>query len=278
MIVDYHTHSLASDGALSPPELLSRARASGVTKFAITDHDTTAGYLSVKDSDDAKAVGLISGVELSCKWATASIHVVGLGFYPLAPEMQSMIKTLTAARRARASKIASRLEKAGIAGAFEGATALAGDSQIGRPHFAAWMVEVGAVSTVTEAFDKYLGTGKPGDVKMFWPALAEVVSGITASGGIAVLAHTLKYRLTGMKLRALLNDFKASGGRAIEILNGRQTDADSKRLLQLIESADLIPSVGSDFHREFEYGPRLGIDVARLPKGRYIWEALEATL
>ena len=174
MIVDYHTHSLASDGALSPPELLSRARASGVTKFAITDHDTTAGYLSVKDSDDAKAVGLISGVELSCKWATASIHVVGLGFDPLAPEMQSMIKTLTAARRARASKIASRLEKAGIAGAFEGATALAGDSQIGRPHFAAWMVEVGAVATVTEAFDKYLGTGKPGDVKMFWPALAEV--------------------------------------------------------------------------------------------------------
>jgi predicted metal-dependent phosphoesterase TrpH len=123
-----------------------------------------------------------------------------------------------------------------------------------------------------------LGAGKPGDVKMFWPSLAEVVSGITASGGIAVLAHPLKYRLTGMKLRALLNDFKASGGRAIEILNGRQTDADSKRLLQLMESNDLISSVGSDFHREFEYGPRLGIDVERLPKGRYIWEALEAAL
>ena len=277
MIVDFHTHSLASDGALAPMELLRRAKAAGVRQFALTDHDTTAGYLSVRHTTEAHEVGLISGVELSCRWATTTVHVVGLNFDADAPEMVAMVEQLTQAREERAEKIATRLAGVGIDGALEGAKAIAKESQIGRPHFATWMAEAGAVDSVTEAFDKYLGAGKIGDVKMFWPPLSDVVQAITRAGGVAILAHPLKYRLTGMKLRALINDFKAAGGGAIEVLNGRQPETDLKRLSQLAEGNGLMCSVGSDFHRDFEYGPKLGIDVERLPTGAYVWDALEAS-
>ena len=277
MIVDFHTHSLASDGALAPLELLRRAKAAGVQQFALTDHDTTAGYLAVRHTSEAGEVGLISGVELSCRWATTTVHVVGLNFDADAPEMVAMVEQLTQAREERAQKIATRLAGVGIDGALEGAKAIASESQIGRPHFATWMADTGAVDSVTQAFDKYLGTGKIGDVKMFWPPLSDVVQAITRAGGVAILAHPLKYRLTGMKLRALINDFKVAGGGAIEVLNGRQPETDLKRLSQLAEGNGLMCSVGSDFHRDFEYGPKLGIDVERLPNGAYVWDTLEVS-
>lgn len=277
MIVDFHTHSLASDGALTPLELLRRAKAAGVRQFALTDHDTTAGYLSVRHTSEADEVGLISGVELSCRWATTTVHVVGLNFDVDASQIIAVVEQLTQAREERGKKIAMRLAGVGIDGALEGAKAVANESQIGRPHFATWMVEAGAVNSVTEAFDKYLGAGKIGDVKMFWPPLSDVVQAITQAGGVAILAHPLKYRLTGMKLRALINDFKAAGGGAIEVVNGRQPETDLKRLSQLAEGNGLMCSVGSDFHRDFEYGPKLGIDVGRLPDGVYVWDALEVS-
>ena len=277
MIVDFHTHSLASDGALTPLELVRRAKAAGVRQFALTDHDTTAGYLSVRHTSEADEVGLISGVELSCRWATTTVHVVGLNFDADASQIIAVVEQLTQAREERAKKIAMRLAGVGIDGALEGAKAVTNESQIGRPHFATWMVEVGAANSVTEAFDKYLGAGKIGDVKMFWPPLSDVVQAITQAGGVAILAHPLKYRLTGMKLRALINDFKAAGGGAIEVLNGRQPETDLKRLSQLAEGNGLMCSVGSDFHRDFEYGPKLGIDVGLLPDGVYVWDALEVS-
>ena len=273
VIVDFHTHSLASDGALQPSELLLQAKEAGVSRFAITDHDTLAGYLSVKDSEGAQDVGLISGVELSCRWAKTTIHVVGLGFDDSATEMSEMVTSLSNARIERAKMIAQRLEKAGFPGSLGGALKVANGSQIGRPHFAQWLLQAGHVASLTEAFDKYLGAGKVGDVKAFWPAMAEVVRAITASGGVAVLAHPLKYKLTGMKLRALINDFKLAGGECLEILNGRQPEVDMKRLSQMAESLNLLVSAGSDFHRSFEYGPTLGVDTDRLTAGRYVWNA-----
>lgn len=274
MIVDFHTHSLASDGALRPDDLLAQAKVAGVTRFAITDHDTLSGYLSVKNSPMAQDVGLISGVELSCRWAKTTIHVVGLDFDDSAPEMKTMVESLCEARIERAKIIAQRLEKMGFTGALDGALGVAGGSQIGRPHFAQWLVKMEYVASLTEAFDKYLGAGKIGDVKAFWPSMADVVSAITVAGGIAVLAHPLKYRLTGMKFRALINDFKAAGGECLEIVNGRQTETDMKRLSQTAESLNLLVSAGSDFHRSFEYGPTLGVDTDRLAAGRYVWDAL----
>ena len=271
LLIDFHTHTDASDGALSPQILLERARDAGISVLAITDHDTLRGFQQVRDlaQDELR---LVSGVELSCVWGGVTIHVVGLGFDPDAGSIQSMVQHLEQARLVRAEKIAQRLAARGIEGALEGARAVAGPSQIGRPHFAQWMVQTGHVPDMQGAFDRYLGQGKTGDVKAFWPALAEAVAAITEAGGEAVLAHPLKYRMTRMKLTALCRDFAQAGGTALEIVNGRQTGDESNRLRKLAQTMGLRVSAGSDFHRDWQYGPTLGVDAGVAAGMPTVWD------
>ncbi len=259
MLIDFHTHTTASDGALSPDALLARAAEASISCFAITDHDTIRGYNSVCQQSP-EGIRLIPGVELSCVWSGVTIHVVGLGFDPKGDSMRTILEALDQSRLDRASKIADRLTARKILGSLQGATAIAGTSQIGRPHFAKWLVEAGHVSDVNEAFDRYLGQGKLGDVKAFWPTLSEAVRAIVDSDGVAVLAHPLKYKLTRMKLNALCEAFSVAGGGAIEIVNGKQTSDDTARLKRLADAFSLRVSVGSDFHRDWQYGACLGVD------------------
>jgi predicted metal-dependent phosphoesterase TrpH len=123
------------------------------------------------------------------------------------------------------------------------------------------MVAQGHVPDHNTAFDKYLGQGKSGDVKAFWPDLERTVGWITAAGGVAILAHPLKYRFTRMKLRRLAQAFADCGGGAIEILSGRQTPDQVARLRQLAAELELRVSVGSDFHRDGPYSAPLGVEL-----------------
>lgn len=273
MLVDFHTHSTASDGDLTPQVLLENARRLGIRQFAITDHDTVAGYkaaVACLKNDDA--LQLIAGVEFSCRWSGVTIHVLGLGMDCEHPAMREALDCLHQARRQRGERIGSKLAKLGFHGALEGAMAKAGDSQLGRPHFAAWMVESGHVTDHNQAFDRHLGQGKPGDVKAFWPEMAQVVAWIEAAGGAAVVAHPLKYRLTGMKLRRLLVDFVAAGGSGIEISSGRQTADQSAHLKRLAQEHSLEVSIGSDFHRETAYSAPLGVEAPAIEGLRGVWE------
>ncbi|RLQ22682.1 PHP domain-containing protein [Seongchinamella sediminis] len=273
MLIDFHTHTSASDGALTPGEMLARAEAAGIGLLAITDHDTVAGYQEAQAlRSDYPGVHLVPGVEYSCRWSGTTVHIVGLGMDCEHPSMQQGLAVLDAARTDRGAKIAQRLEKRGFHGALDGALAEAGDSQLGRPHFAAWMVAQGHVRDHSEAFDKYLGQGKPGDVKAFWPELAEVVGWITGAGGVAVIAHPLKYRFTRMKMRRLVKDFAAAGGRAVEVLSGRQSPDQVARLQQLAQEFGLQVSAGSDFHRDGPYSPELGVELDRLKAGNGVWQ------
>ena len=271
MIIDFHTHSLASDGALDPKELVARARDAGVRQFAITDHDTTAGWQSLKSSE-YEGITLVPGVELSCIWGNATIHVIALGFESNRDSIQELLAKLALARQARAKTIAERLARHGMDGALEGAMAVAGEGQLCRPHFAKWMVESGFVESMTAAFDRYLGTGKLGDVKTHWPTLEEVLLAIKASHGVSVLAHPLHYKLTRTKLRALCSAFVGVGGEAIEVINGRQSDSDIGYLCQLARDFECHVSAGSDFHREWRYGADVGIDVGTLNDVQGVWE------
>lgn len=263
MIIDLHTHSSASDGDLSCRQLLDSAVASGVEVLALTDHDTMAGYDQLLREGNL-GCELLSGVELSCQWSNATVHIVGLNFEREAPPLVDGLRYLNQARADRAKKIAERLQKLGFEGCLDGALAIAGESQIGRPHFARYLTEREYVKNEVQAFDKYLGAGKCGDVKAFWPNLAEVVGWIVQSGGIAVLAHPLKYRFTRTKLRRLIADFRDAGGRAIEVISGRQLDRDTQNLARVSAEFELLASVGTDFHRQRPYGPALG-DTMRLP-------------
>jgi len=270
VLLDFHTLTTASDGALSPVQLLQRACERKVEILAVTDHDTVAGYSQARDwlaaqaPTSAPSLRLLPGIEFSCAWSGVTIHVVGLGIDIEHPALRVGLAVLSCARIERGRKIAKRLESRGFDNALSGAMAQAGESQLGRPHFATWMVNEGHVEDHSEAFDRYLGRGKMGDVKAFWPSLQEVTRWIVAAGGSAVVAHPGKYRLTGMKLRRLLIDFVAAGGTAIEIFSGRQSPDHLAQVRRMVKEFDLHVSVGSDFHREGKYHPDLGVDISAI--------------
>ncbi len=274
MLIDFHTHTSASDGALDPCELVARALASKINLLAITDHDTVAGYEAAAAYHRQQPGGmrLIAGIELSCQWSGTTIHILGLGIDCEHPAMRGALARMDTARRERGAMIASRLASRGFPGALQGALEQAGESQLGRPHFAAWMVQQGHVRDFNQAFDQYLGQGKTGDVKAFWPELAEVTRWIVASGGAAVIAHPLKYRFTGMKLRRFVVDFVAAGGSGIEVLSGYQTPDQIAQLKRLARDFNLEVSAGSDFHGDAPYRSPLGVESAPFDGLRCVWE------
>ena len=272
-VIDFHIHSAASDGALSARDLVDRAAREGIRRIAITDHDTIAGYLSVCQSVPL-GLELISGVELSCQWGRVGIHIVGLGFDPAVPAMARHLEGLDKARRDRAEKIAYNLDRKGMPGALAGAMAIADGAQIGRPHFARWMVLAGHVDSEEMAFKRFLGRGRPGDISLLWPALDATVATIIAAGGLAVLAHPLEYKMTATRLHALTDAFLDAGGVALEVINGRPKPGDTDTLWRLVRERDLRVSVGSDFHRDSPYGSGLGVDIRAIPEGTGVWEQL----
>lgn len=274
MRVDLHCHTTASDGALSPLALCQRAAQHGVELLAITDHDSVAGIRAAREAlrtDPLHTLRLLSGVEYSTVWNHLGVHVVGLGIDEEHAATREACRFFDEARRTRADMIGARLAKLRMPGATEGALALAGEAQIGRPHFARYLLAQGHVRSEDEAFDRFLGAGKPGDVKSLWPPLAEVVGWIRAAGGVPVLAHPIKYRQTGARLRRLVADFAACGGGAVEVVVGRQLPDESRFIAQLCQQHGLAASVGSDFH-----GPspwcELGV-INALPVGCVpVWE------
>ena len=248
LCIDLHCHSTASDGALSPTDLVSRAAERGVTHLALTDHDTIAGLAEARNAAAEKGLEIIPGIELSCLWKSRTIHVVGLDFDPENPAFQQALEQQNENRWARARMIADRLSKLKVPDLLERATAASGGDVPGRPHFAKVLVEAEVVSNPAQAFKRHLGAGKPGDVKAYWPELSEVVQWINDAGGIAVLAHPRKYQLTATKLRDLTADFRRAGGRAIEVSTSGQSSGDLGFLVELCRREQLLASQGSDFH------------------------------
>lgn len=246
--IDLHCHSTASDGALSPQDLVFRASEKGVTHLALTDHDTIAGLAEASEAAREAGVTLITGAELSCVWKSHTIHIVGLDFDAADEQLQQALERQNNNRWSRARTISEKLAKLKIDNLLEKATGKAGGDVPGRPHFARVLVEEGAVKDVAQAFKRYLGSGKAGDVKGFWPELPEVVQWINEAGGVAVLAHPRKYKLTATKLRSLVGDFRQAGGRSIEVSTSGQSSGDLGFLAELCRREKLLASQGSDFH------------------------------
>lgn len=246
--IDLHCHSTASDGALTPEDLVARAAEQGVSHLALTDHDTIAGLAQARARGQELGLLLISGVELSCVWRSHTIHVVGLDFDEADPSFLGALARQNENRWQRARLIADKLARLKVDGLLEKATALAGGDVPGRPHFAQVLVNAEVVPKTAHAFKRYLGSGKPGDVKACWPELSEVVQWITDAGGIAVLAHPRKYRLTATRLRELTADFRRAGGRAIEVSVSGQSSGDLGFVVELARREQLLASQGSDFH------------------------------
>jgi len=271
MRADLHTHSTASDGKLTPVELVQTAADAGVEMLAITDHDTLAG-LDQLLSTLPDGLQLIPGIELSANWRNIGIHIVGLNVDRNDSGLNAACESQTDVRQKRAVVIAERLEKAGFTNVLEGTREIAAGSQIGRPHFAQYLVNSGQIADISTAFKRHLGRGKRGDVRQGWPDLATVINWIGASGGVAVLAHPAKYKLTNLRLEELCRDFAAAGGGAIEVISGLQEPAVTEKLGRLANRHGLLASAGSDFHQPGQRWARLG-DVQPLPSDcRPVWQ------
>lgn len=268
---DLHTHSSASDGTLSPTELVRRAHERGVKVLALTDHDCTDGVAEAKEEAIAHELILIPGVEISVTWEKdQTIHVVGLRIDPTTTVLQAGLSRLREFRDWRAHEMGRRLAAHGIPGAFEGARALALGAIVSRTHFARFLVAAGHGRDTNEIFEHFLVRDKPGYVVGEWANLTECVDWIRAAGGQAILAHPLRYPLSSSRLRQLLGQFRDCGGEGLELISGRHNDC--QILVPYAHAFGLAASLGSDFHHPIPPHIDLGL-LADLPINvQPVWE------
>ncbi|MEA3404776.1 MAG: PHP domain-containing protein [Pseudomonadota bacterium] len=275
MKLDFHCHTNASDGALSPKKLIDRAKEYEVTAMAITDHDTTNGYELAKDYALQNDIQLYTGAEISCDWQGHTIHIVALDFDIENIELQSGLQLIRDLRWQRANTM---LEKLSGRPNFqnhnleEQLQKQVGPGVVGRGHFAQMLIELGYVKNGQQAFDKFLKKGRVGYAKCEWPDLSEVVKWITQAGGIPVIAHPSIYKFTSRKLNRLIEDFKLAGGQAIEVINSPRPTSDTLGMAERANRYELLASIGSDFHRPEHTWRGLGW-LAELPNScDPVWE------
>ena len=262
MNYDLHSHSIASDGTLTPTALIDHAVTAGVTHLALTDHDTIAGLDEAQNAAAKQPIALIAGAELSAMWNGRTVHIVGLHLDTHSNVLQSGIRQQLEFRDWRGREIARRLEKkAAVPDAYEGALSHVHGNLVSRSHFARYLVEIGYAKDFNQAIRQYLLKGKPGYVKGEWASLESVVGWIRAANGIAVVAHPARYKLTATKLKALLGEFIEHGGEAMEVLSGSHTPSDVQTMTGHALRLNLLASAGSDYH-----GPENPwISLGRLP-------------
>ncbi len=261
MKADLHCHSTVSDGLLPPAEVARRAADRGLELWSLTDHDEVAGLAEARAVAEERGLRFLDGSEISVSWRDdASFHVVGLGINPAHPALVAGLKGIRDGRDGRAHRIAAELEKIGIHGAYEGAARYAEKASIiSRAHFARFLVERKISPDVKSVFDHYLAKGKPGYVPHEWASVEDALRWIGNAGGVAVLAHPLRYRVSRDELRAFLGEFKERGGQGIEVACGAHSAEEVHECARLARHFGLKASVASDFHGPGESYADLGM-------------------
>lgn len=263
-IIDLHAHSNASDGALTPAALVKLAAGNGVKTLALTDHDTVSGLANAQSAAKQHNITLINGIELSTLWDNKTIHIVGLNIDAKNDNLLNTSTHLNQLRENRAEKISQKLEKAGIENALLETKKLAGDGTVTRQHFAQFLVNNGHAKSQADVFKRFLVKGKPGYVSVEWPDLENTIDDIHNAGGVAVIAHPLRYKMTASKLRKLILEFKELGGEAIEVVTGNNNKNEIATVTNYAKKYDIAASVGSDFHNDGMPWAKLG-NLAALP-------------
>ena len=256
---DLHCHSVVSDGTLTPEALAERAKSNGVELWALTDHDEIGGQHRALAAARAQGMRYLTGTEISVTFAGETVHIVGLGFDPDDTGMQQGLRATRGGREQRAMEMSDGLAKVGIKGAYEGALKFVGNPElISRTHFARFLVESGVCKETNEVFRKYLTEGKPGYVPHRWASLRDAVTWITSAKGMAVIAHPARYKFTPNEEYALFTEFKAHGGRGVEVVTGSHTAAEYVKYAETAKEFGLAASRGSDFHSPEESRTDLG--------------------
>jgi predicted metal-dependent phosphoesterase TrpH len=289
-MTDLHCHTDQSDGTDSPAELIRLAAETGITALAITDHDTLDGTRMARPLADAAGITLITGIEISThlpddartvEKARRRVSVHLLVYFPHAeppPAFDEWLGSWQAARRRRNAALSERLHQLGLAVTVEEAEAL-GRNMTGRPHFARVMMRKGYVSSVQEAFDRYLGDTAQAAVDRQEPSLFEAIAFASACGGVASLAHPSRLAESRYPraVEALLERAAASGLKGVEAYYSDHSPAETHRYLALAASMGLVATGGSDYHGGNKPGIALGRGRGLLDVPASVVEALRAT-
>ena len=260
-LVDLHTHTTESDGTLQPLELVREAASAGVRILAITDHDTVFRSAEVSEAAQQSGIELIRAIELSCKHAGNSVHLLGYFFNGVGVglgEFEGWLQQIQGSRRDRNRRLALRLRELGLDVHVEDAEKF-GPGLTGRPHFARALIEKGYVKSLREAFDRYLGEAAPGYVERDSPDVPTAIRHMTAAGAVPSLAHPIRVGPKNSEAQEqIIAGFAAAGLPAIEAFHSDHTQADTQHFIVMARKYGMAVSGGSDFHGANKPGVQLG--------------------
>lgn len=257
-MIDLHTHSTASDGSLSPRELILAAKSAGLSAIALTDHDTTAGIDEAIDSLASSGLRFVPGIEISAELQGGVLHLVGLYIDHRDPDLALAMKRLVEYRDERNATMAERLSALGMNVRIEELAEIAGGDVIGRPHFASLMVKKGYVQKVDDAFRNFLKRGRPAYVPKQKLEKRQAVELIRSASGVPVLAHPDQTGLNERDLDRLVRELVDAGLGGIEAYCTGYSASRSRSYADLAKRYGLVISGGSDFHGETKKGIALG--------------------
>lgn len=274
--IDLHTHSTASDGTLTPTELLSLAKKQHLKAIALTDHDTTAGLEEAQQAATNSAVELIPGIEFSSTWQNTSVHIVGLDFDWKDSGFQDTLKKFQGSRTRRNLKMIALLQKEGFHISLEAVQNAFPNSTCTRANLARFLVDLGEIPSMKEAFDRYLGDHAKCYVPREEVTPAQTIDLIHQCKGIAVFAHPVLCKFSTSRLEFLIQELKKVNLDAIEVFYSTYTPSDQSAMACLAQKHHLKASGGSDFHGSNKPHIHLGIGKGNLKIPYTILEILRS--
>jgi len=258
--VDLHIHSTASDGSLSPPEIIDTAKKIGLRAVAITDHDTIEGSAEALALPQSPSLEIISGVELSVNHFSGALHILGYLIRLDDPSLNRILKKVQESRAKRNVRIVKKLQELGVDMEYEEVIKASGGGQVGRPHIAQVLVHKGAVRSVDDAFKEFLRRDRPAYVSRYRLQAAEAMEMILGAGGVPVLAHpfTLNAR-DETDMEEIVKDLRDSGLKGMEVYYPEHRPKRRAQYESLARRHGLLMTGGTDFHGTAKPGVRLGI-------------------
>jgi predicted metal-dependent phosphoesterase TrpH len=267
--IDLHCHSTASDGTFSPSEVVSLAVRSGLSALALTDHDTIDGVTEAAEAARKAGIDFLPGIEISCDVPRpATMHLLGYGVDPQRPVLRDLTKRLLEGRNDRNPRIIRKLNELGVAITMEEVEAEAGGNVVGRPHIASVLLRKGYVSSIKQAFDKYIAQGGVAYFDKERLTAKQAIGLVQESGGIPVLAHPVQLRTeNNAQLERIIKDLIDVGLMGLEVIHSDHDAALVEKYSKLADSFGLLKTGGSDFHGTNKKDVRLGVaNGRRIPR------------
>ena len=287
--IDLHIHSTASDGSLSPGQIIEYALKKGISAVSITDHDTVDGIDAVFARQLPESIEFVSGVEISAAFPASfensgSIHILGYGIATDNPDLNAILKKQQSARAGRNPVIIDRLNDMGIPASLDSIVALSGKKEVARPHIADFLVKSGHAKDIDDAFDTFLGRGKPAYAEKYKVSAEKAISGIRSAGGIAVLAHpalivkNVSGKHTSNYLESLIETLVSYGLEGIEAYYPDHTGKQTDFLKHAAGKRNLLITGGTDFHGDMTPGIEMGTGKGDFFVPYEIFDRLKKTL